>query len=168
MNETTKRLLPVGLVLVLAVAAVPGGALAQDDGSDSQANLDSLVSIYNANVDEAPSIARNRFAGETLEIRVGEGSTVAAHDSGTAYGFVTNGDGVITAYGSEVEQRPSIRVRTSEQTLDAILSAEDPAAEFNAQYEAGNVEVNGLTLTKSVEVEAAKFAVWLGKTLGFL
>jgi len=67
-----------------------------------------------------------------------------------------------------VEQRPSIRVRTSEQTLDAILSAEDPAAEFNAQYEAGNVEVNGLTLTKSVEVEAAKFAVWLGKTLGFL
>lgn len=169
MRSTVKRLLLVGIALTLVVSAVPGGALAQDgETSESTVNLDSLVSLYNANVDEAPSIARNRFAGETLEVRIGAGDTVAKKDTGDAFRFVTNEDGEITDYGETSADDPSIRIRTSESTFEAITSAEDPAAEFNEQYEAGNIKVNGLTITKSVEVEAAKFAVWLGKTFGFL
>ena len=169
MNSTVKRLLLAGVVLTLLVSAVPGGALAQDgETSESTVNLDNLVSLYNANVEEAPSIARNRFAGETLEVRIGPGDTVAKKDTGEAYRFVTNADGEITDYGTTSADDPSIRIRTSESTFNAITNAEDPAAEFNAQYEAGNIKVSGLTITKSVEVEAAKFAVWLGKTFGFL
>jgi hypothetical protein len=169
MIVTVKRILLVGLALALLVSAVPGGALAQDgETSESTVNLDSLVALYNDNVDAAPSIARNRFAGETLEVRIGSGDTVATKDTGEAYRFVTNDDGEITDYGTSSADDPSIRIRTSESTFEAITNAEDPAAEFNAQYDAGNIKVNGLTISKTVEVEAAKFAVWLGKTFGFL
>jgi hypothetical protein len=169
MTVSVKRILVVGLALTLLVSAVPGGVLAQDgETSESTVNLDSLVALYNDNVDQAPSIARDRFAGETLEIRIGSGDTVAKKDSGQAYRFVTDDDGEITDYGTTSADDPSIRIRTSESTFEAITNAEDPAAEFNAQYDAGNIKVNGLTITKTVEVEAAKFAVWLGKTFGFL
>jgi hypothetical protein len=169
MTVSVKRILVVGLALTLLVSAVPGGVLAQDgETSESTVNLDSLVALYNDNVDQAPSIARDRFAGETLEIRIGSGDTVAKKDSGQAYRFVTDDDGEITDYGTTSADDPSIRIRTSESTFEAITNAEDPAAEFNAQYDAGNIKVNGLTISKTVEVEAAKFAVWLGKTFGFL
>ena len=169
MRDSATRLLLVGVTLTLLVSAVPGGVLAQDsESTGNQVNLDSIVSTYNANVGDAPAIARGRFAGETLELRVGSGDTIAETDTGDAYQFETNGDGEITEYGASVGGDPSIRIRTSESTFDTIVNAEDPAAEFDAQYEAGNVEISGLTITKALEVELAKFAVWLGKTFGLL
>jgi hypothetical protein len=168
MNSTVKRLALVGIAFAMLVSVVPGGVVAQDGGGDEQVDLDNLVTVYNDNVDAAPSIARGRFASETLEVRIGQGDSVATAESGTVYYFTTDSDGVVTDYGPESAEDPGIRVRTSQQTFDAILEAEDPAAEFNAQYEAGNVKVSGLTLTKSVEVEITKFAVWLGKTFGLI
>lgn len=168
MRTSVKRLLLVGVALSLLLSAA-GGALAQDgETGESGRNVDTLVGIYNANVDEAPGIARDRFADETFELRVGSGDTVATKTSGEVYRFETNADGEIVAHGQDVDSEPSIRVRTSESTFDAIVNAEDPAEEFDAQYEAGNIEIAGLSLTKALEVELAKFAVWLGKTFGFL
>lgn len=166
MTHLTKRLLPALLALALAASLAPGGVLAQDQAQSGEVDLGDLVDVYNANVEQAPSIARGRFAGETLEVRFGEGEDVAKKDTGTAYHFTTNDEGEITDYGEGDAESPSIRVRTSQATFEAIVNAENPAAEFNAQYEAGNVKVNGLTLTKTVEVELAKFAVWIGKTFG--
>lgn len=168
MRGSFKRLAVVGLALALLASAVPGGVMAQDSTSVSEAELDNLVRTYNANVDSAPSIARGRLAGETIEARFGAGDTIATKQSGDIYYFTTNEDGVIVDWGQEAPADATIRLRTSEETFSTIVNAENPAAEFDQQYENSNIRIGGISLTKSVEVELAKFGYWLAKTFGLV
>jgi hypothetical protein len=163
MTSRGGRLLAVLLAVLVVLSVVPGPALAQEiEGVD----MDRLVDVYNANVDQAPSIARGQLAGQRVELRIGEGSTVAGADTGTAYHFTTAENGTVTDYGEGEPADPTVRVRTSEDAFFAILESEDPAGEFDRQYDAGNVEVNGIGLSNAVKVELVKFAAWVGKTLG--
>jgi hypothetical protein len=158
--------------LVIALAVVfSGGVGAQQGGDEVTAediNLDQLVETYNANVDEAPDIARGQLAGQTIEIRVGEGDEMAKKDTGESLHVTTAESGRITDYEKGDAESPTIRIRTNEDTLEDIAQAEEPGKEFNQQYEDGDIKVGGVTMTEKVKVEAVKFAVWLGKTFGFL
>ncbi|WP_435195835.1 hypothetical protein [Natronomonas sp. EA1] len=159
------RFLLFGVLATVLLASV-APVSAQSDSSEL--DLDSLVSTYNANLDQAPDIAKGQLAGKRVELRVGEGSTLATADTGTAYHFTTNDDGAITEYGEGDATNPQIRVRTSEATMNDVLTADDPGKAFNEAYENGEIEISGLTFTEGVKVELVKFAVWVGKLLGFL
>jgi hypothetical protein len=162
--NTLKKAAVVGLVLGLLAAGTVG---AQSDGAGTgDVDLERLVETYNANVDEAPDIARGQLAGQTIEIRVGDGEELAAKDTGTAFYVTTAESGRVTDYGDGDAESPTIRVRTSEATLDRILNAEEPGRAFDEAYSNGEIQINGLTLTESVKIEVVKFAVWLGKTFG--
>lgn len=157
------RLLGVLLAIAVVLSTVPGPALAQDA---EDVNVDRLVEVYNANADQAPDIVRGRLAGRSVELRIGEGSTLAGANTGTAYHFTTADDGTVVDYGEGDASDPDYRIRTSEETFFAVLNASDPAAEFDRQYRDGNVKINGVGVTNTVVVESVKFAGWVGKTLG--
>lgn len=159
------RLLGLLVAAVVVLSAVTGPALAQDA---DDVDIDRLVGAYNENVDQAPDIVRGQLAGQDVELRVGEGSTVADAETGTAYHFTTAEDGTVTSYGEGPADDPDYRVLTSEEAFFAILDARDPAAEFDRQYEAGNVRINGVGTANAVKVEAVKTAVEVGRALGLL
>jgi hypothetical protein len=170
MSTSTNTLLTLLLAVAVTAALAPAGVLAQEDPATDpdDADLDNLVDIYNANVDQVPGIIRGQIADESVELRYGEGDTVATSDTGSARYFTTDGDAVITDYGEGDAENPSVRIRTSEATYQAIVTSDDPPAEFVAQYEAGNVKVNGVGVGKSVTLEAAKLAYSIGKSLGLI
>lgn len=152
------------LAALLVVSSAP--ALGAQSGGD--VDLDAMVETYNANLGDAPGIAKGELAGTTVELRVGSGATMATASSGTAYHFTTDDDGVVTDYGEGDATDANVRIRTSEDTLNAILESDDPAAAFDTAYENGEIEIGGLTLTDSLRIELVKFAVWLGKLFGVL
>ncbi|MFC6939092.1 hypothetical protein ACFQE8_03830 [Salinirubellus sp. GCM10025818] len=169
MTSRGGRLLGVLLAVAVVLSVVPGAVLAQDagDGDDADdVNVDRLVEVYNANTDQAPGIVRGRLAGRSVELRVGEGSTVASADTGTVYHFTTAEDGTITDYGEGAAEDPDYRALTSEDAFFAVLDASDPAAEFERQRRAGDIRINGVGVTNTVVVEGAKFAGWVGKSTG--
>lgn len=157
------RLLGAVLAVAVVLSVAPGPAFAQDAG---EVDVDRLVEVYNANVDQAPGIVRGQLAGQDIELRIGDGSTVAGADTGTVYHFATAEDGTITDYGEGDSDDPDYRVRTSEDAFFAVLNASDPAAEFDRQYADGNLRIDGVGTGNTVRAEAVKVAVWVGRTLG--
>jgi hypothetical protein len=155
-------------VSLLAALLVLSSAPALGAQSSGDLDLDAMVDTYNANLDDAPGIARGELAGKSIELRAGSGSTMATASSGTAYHFTTDEDGVVTDFGEGDATDADVRVRTSEDTMNRILESDDPAAAFDTAYENGEIEISGLTLTDSLRIELVKFAVWLGKLFGFL
>ncbi|WP_255197021.1 hypothetical protein [Halorarius litoreus] len=167
MTRLTLRL-AVGLLAALVVLSASPALGAQSEGVDGAVDLDAMVELYNANLGDAPGIAKGELAGKTVELRVGSGSTVATSSTGTVYHFTTNDEGEITDYGDAAGDSPNVRVLTSEAAMDRILASEDPAAAFDAAYENGDITVSGVTLTDSIRIELVKFGVWLGKLFGVL
>ena len=163
MTSRGGRLVGVLLAVVLVLSVAPAPALAQDA---DEVDMDRLVEVYNANVDRAPDIVRGQLAGQSVELRIGDGSTVAGPDAGTVYHFTTAENGTVTDYASGEAPDPDYRVRTREEARLAVVNASDPSTEFDRQYEAGNVEIHGVGVTNSVKAEAVKAAVWVGKTFG--
>lgn len=164
MTSTSLRV-TAGLLAALVVLSAAPALGAQSGGT---LDLDTMVDTYNANLGDAPGIAKGELAGKSIELRVGSGSTMATPSSGSSYHFTTNSDGTITDFGEGDATNGNVRVRTSEDTLDGILESGDPAAAFNTAYENGEIAINGMTLTDSIRIELVKFGVWLGKLLGFL
>jgi hypothetical protein len=167
MTSRGGRLLGVLLAVAVVLSVAPGPALAQDTGD---VDIDRLVEVYNANVDQAPDIVRGQLAGQEIELRIGDGSTVAGVDTGAVYSFRLRDDGTVAdGYGEGEADDPAYRVRTSEDVFFDVLESETPAeaaATFDRHYEAGRIKVNGVGVTNAVRVEAVKFAVWAGKTFG--
>jgi hypothetical protein len=151
------------LAVLLVTSLVAGVAVADNHGG---ADMDQLVSQYNANVDEAPGLVTNRLAGERVELRVGSGDDVATASSGSAYHFELADDGRISDHGEGPADDPTVRVLTSDNTLDDILTSDEPGAEFRSAYNDGEIDIEGVGITNTVKVEATKFAVWAGSTLG--
>ncbi len=154
-------------ILVLAgllVASLFAGIAVAD--SHGEADMDRLVTQYNANVDEAPGLVTNRLAGERVELRVGSGNDVASANSGSVYHFELADDGRIADHGAGPADDPTVRVLTSENTLEEILTSDQPGTEFRAAYNDGTVDIEGVGITNTVKVEATKFAVSAGSALG--
>lgn len=152
------------LLAGLLVASLFGGVAVAD--SHGEADMDQLVSQYNANVDEAPGLVTNRLAGERVELRVGSGDDVATANSGSAYHFELADDGRIADHGEGPADDPTVRVLTSDNALDEILTSDQPGAEFRAAYNDGTVDIEGIGITNTIKVEATKFAVSAGSALG--
>ena len=165
MTSRGGRLLAVLLAAAVVLSGASGTVLAQ---GVEEIDLDELVSTYNANVDQAPDIVRGQLAGQRIELRIGDGSTVAGANTGTAYRLVTADDGTITDYGEGEPANPTVRVRTSEDAYFAVVESDDPAGEFDRQYEAGNIEINGIGLTNAIVIELVKLGVWIGKLFGLV
>lgn len=119
-------LLAMLLVLAGAVSAHPGhqehSGLNETGISALMENPGELASLYNDNVDQLPSVARNLVSGERMNLHVdtGEGEEVI--------GVEMEGDRIENLSVGGVEN-PSVEFHTDVETIEAIANSDDPAKE---------------------------------------
>lgn len=165
MEETmfSRPLTPAFVAIIVVITALtvvpPAAAQASVDCGDPA--VTTFAETYNANLQSAPSIVSDLFAGKTTELRVGDGSTMPTATTGDAYHFTLAADGALTDCGAGDADAPDIRVRTSNETLTAIATAEDPGAAFQDAYASGDVQVAGIGITNGVLVGLVELAGWL-------
>lgn len=156
------RHLPVLLVLVTLfglLAMTPVAAQGTVDCGDDAATT--VATTYNQNLDQAPDFVKGLFAGKTTELRIGSGSTMPTATTGDAYHFTLTDDGRLTDCAPGDAESPDVRVRMSNETLTEIATADSPGTAFEDAYDDGDVQVNGVGVTNTIVVGAAKFANWL-------
>lgn len=159
----TTRLVTL-LLAGLLVASLAAPAAAQSDDDEKRVeDLDALAATYNENLDSVPGIFVSRLANERVDIRVTTG------DGHRQYYADTGDDARIEAIERGTgDRKPTVRVRTDESTLDAIRTAERPAATAVEAYNAGAIEIEGVGIVGAVEVETAKAALGIGRFLGLV
>lgn len=162
MNTSRTAVLLAAVAVVATLVAAP--VAAQDQGEEKLVeDLDALAQTYNDNLGAVPDVFADRLANERVDIRVDTG------DGERQYFAVTGADArIATIERGDGEQKPTVRVRTDEATLDAIRTSETPAATAVAAYEDGDIQITGVGVVNTVKVETAKAAVGVGRTLGFL
>lgn len=153
----------VVLAVFLVCSLFAGVAPAASHGG---ADMDELVSQYNANVDEAPGLITNRLAGERVELRFGSGDSMASSDSGSAHHFDIDSDGTVTDHSEGAPEDPTIRVLTSENTIDEILASDDPGSAFNEAYNNDEIRIEGVGVVNSVKIGVTKAGFRVGSSLG--
>lgn len=161
MVTTSRSIGLLALFVTLALVTVAPPAAAQGTVDCGDPAVTTFAETYNDNVQQAPSIVSNLFGGKTTELRVGPGATMPTATSGDAYHFTLAADGGLTDCGSGDASSPDIRVRTSNETLVAITTAEDPGAAFQAAYANGDVKVAGIGVTNGVLVGLVELGGWL-------
>lgn len=158
-TRRTTVLLLAGLV----VASLAGPVAAQDGGDERLVeNLDALAATYNENLDAVPDVFVGQLANERVNIRVDT-------DDGEQWYYAETGD---DARVEDLERGQgddaTVRVTTDAATLDAIRSADDPAAAALDAYDSGDVRISGVGVVDSVKVEVVKAAVSVGRFLGLV
>ena len=157
--------LAVGMLLLGAIGL--GTVVAQDDAGGS-VDLDEAVSVYNDEVDDAPDFLRNRLADERIELRVGDGATMATSETGQAYALRTDGDGYITESDGDGQDDTTIRVLSSEETVDAIVASDEPGETFLEAYDDDAIEIEGVGLFKSLQVAFLEFVISVSRAIGII
>lgn len=121
-------------------------------------NPEPVVSTYNSNADELPSLVRNLVSGERINVHI-----ETAEDE-KVLGAVMDGARVDSLEDGGVEN-PTVEFHTDVTTLEVIATAEDPKAEAVSAFNGPRItyETHGLGST-------IKFAVIsvLAKVFGFL
>lgn len=157
--------LAIGILLIGAIGV--GTVVAQDDAGGS-VDVDDAVSVYNDEVDDAPDFLRNRLADERIELRVGDGATMATSETGESYALRTDGDGYIAESDGDGQDDTTIRVLTSEETVDAIVASDEPGATFLEAYDGDAIEIEGVGLFNSLQVSFLEFVIDVSRAIGIL
>jgi hypothetical protein len=134
----------VTVVLVVALVAASGPALAQesDTPSDDEMRqlLDEGVALYNQNVEQFDvSFARGLIAGKTVNVYIEDG------DETHVFSAVVEDDMRI----ADVEVGPnpdaSTRITTDRATLESIAASPDPLSEVEQAVRDDRIRVSGET-----------------------
>ncbi len=157
------RIGAITVTLLLTVGLFSGvTAVSAEEGID----LDAVVDEYNQNIDQAPGFIQSVAGGERVELRVGESDTVPSSESGEVYWMDIDDDGLVVDSGDGAHDDPTIRVRTTETAVNSVLGTGEPADAFGEAYADGDIVIEGVGLSKTVQVELAKLGAWIGQTLG--
>lgn len=154
------------LALALAVGLVAGlgaaPALAAQQPAAVDQDTEQVIEAYNENVDEVPTVIRNRFADERVAITLErEGA------ENLQYTAVTNADAEVTSVEEGVVD-PTVKVTTDEETVREVANSEHPGDAGVEAYESEDVQVEGVGVTNTVKVESVKLGYNIASTLGLL
>lgn len=160
MPSSQRRSVLLVLLTVLGLLTIPAVAAqgTVDCGDDA---VTTVVTTYNANLQDAPDIVSDLFGGKTTELRIGPGSTMPTATTGEAYHFTLTNEGAVTDCAAGDADSPAIRVRMSNETLTSVATADDPGAAFEQAYNDGDIRVSGVGLTNAVLMELVRFGSWL-------
>jgi hypothetical protein len=140
--------------------AVAGQSTDADQSTD--ANLETVVDVYNDRVDEVPGVIRDRFADERVEV-------VIEHPDGAdeTYTAVTDDSARVTSLEAGSDD-PTIRVTTDASTVGDVAESDDAVDTAVDAYRSDRVDVEGVGLANSVAIEATKVGYAVGSQLGLL
>lgn len=119
---------------------------------------DTVVSAYNQNVDQLPSLAKSLVSGERINGRV------ETPQGEKVIGVAMDGAKIETVKMGGVEN-PTVEFHTDASTLETIIKAENPREEAISAFNGPQITYTAHSLGSTV-----KFAVLstISKVLGFL
>lgn len=72
----------------------------------------------------------------------------------------------MTEHSEGAPEDPTIRVLTSENTIDEILASDDPGSAFNEAYNNDEIRIEGVGVVNSVKIGVTKAGFRVGSSLG--
>jgi hypothetical protein len=106
------------------------------------------ANIYNNRIDNAPDVLKGLLGDEMVNINItrNNGSVLST-------GFVVKNARIDEVVDGGVDN-PSITVVTTESAINNIRSSDDPIAAFQKERDAGQVRIEGKSLTTRVKLDA--------------
>jgi len=150
-----------GLLVLVAVLLVgsTAPALAQQSSSNWSdqfyQELKPLVGQYNQNVDEVPSFVTGIIGGERVKFVV----EPTGGGQNAVYSAVVAKNGHIQSFKNEAPQNPTIRVTTTEATLQKIMNATDKQKAFSDAYNNGAFTYKTFNVWSGIKLGAANIGL---------
>jgi hypothetical protein len=106
------------------------------------------ANIYNNRIDNAPDVLKGLLGDERVNINItrNDGSVLST-------GFVVKNARIEEVVDGGVNN-PSITVVTTESAINNIKNSDDPIAAFQKERDAGQVRIEGKSLTTRVKLDA--------------
>ena len=145
------------LVIAILAGVVPS-AVGTNGGSDLFEDAESLVGIYNQNIENIPVITS--FIGEErirCEISLNDGTELII-------GITTDEDAKITSFEKGEISDPTINASTNENTVRTIMNSDDPVSAFQDALDSGAITFEGVGLGDKIKVGVMKVVL---KIAGF-
>lgn len=135
---------PLIFLAILLLFFIPVASAAID-----LSNLNASVNDYNKNIDNAPSVLRALLGDERVNI------TLKLNNSSTeSYGIVTKNAKIVEFTPGGLKS-PTIEVYGTEAAINNIVNAQDAAAAYRSAEAAGQVKIEGKSLTAKLKLGAA-------------
>lgn len=158
MNIKRLSILILLTFVVTSCFALPASAVTEDEVEMY------LLSEYNAFISANPDVpfVASIFGDQVIHITItktGEDIELAA---------VTDSDAYITEITSGEPEKPTLLVTSNEETIDKILSSEEPASETMSALNNGDITYKGVGVTNMIVVGVAKVGQFLANLLGLI
>ena len=144
--------------IVTSCFALPVSATTEDEVETY------LLSEYNTFISANPDVpfVKSIFGDQVIHIII----TKTGGDIELA--AVTDSDAYITEITSGEPEDPTLLVTSNEETVDKILSSEDPASEAMNALNNGDITYKGVGVTNMIVVGVAKIGQFFANLLGLI
>lgn len=104
------------------------------------------IDAYNTNIDQAPQILRDLLGSEMVDIEI-------TMRNGTVYrlGLETLDGRIIQSYPGGIDDY-TIKIQTSESTIDQVVSSQDHVAAFKEAKNKGDIKIEAAKLTTRLKI----------------
>lgn len=104
------------------------------------------IDAYNTNIDQAPQILRDLLGSEMVDIEI-------TMRNGTIYrlGLETLDGRIIQSYPGGIDDY-TIKIQTSESTIDQVVSSQDHVAAFKEAKNKGDIKIEAAKLTTRLKI----------------
>ena len=132
----------IALVVIMAVLVAPvqgqtasgGTTEISCDGSQATVDIETAVSLFEANTDRIPGVIKPALASNTTHLHI-EGAATPE------YTITTDADFTVTGIETGEPADPGVIVETDRNTACALATADDPVEAFQTAYANDRIEI---------------------------
>jgi hypothetical protein len=143
------------LLLATALTVLVPSVVGVNGGDALFAEIESMVPVYNQNVDKIPML--QTFIGAErirAEITLNDGSALI-------FGITTDSDARVTSLEKGEIADPTIKAYTTEATVRSILASSTPVTAFEDALETGTISFEGVGLGNTIKLGLMKVGLKL-------
>jgi hypothetical protein len=143
------------LVLATALTGLIPTVVGVNGGDALFAEIESMVPVYNQNVDKIPML--QTFIGAErirAEITLNDGGALI-------FGITTDSDARVTSLEKGEIADPTIKAHTTEATVRSILASSTPVTAFEEALESGAISFEGVGLGNTIMLGLMKVGLKL-------
>lgn len=111
-------------------------------------NLQDAVSKYNNKIDQAPALLKDLMGNERLNM------TILMNNSNVVVWGLETKNAKIVRYHLGGLENSTIEEYGTEMAINEVINAEDPVAVFHKAEDAGQIRIEGKTLTAKIKLMA--------------
>lgn len=111
-------------------------------------NLQDAVSKYNNKIDQAPALLKDLMGNERLNM------TILMNSSNVVVWGLETKNAKIVRYHLGGLENSTIEEYGTEMAINEVINAEDPVAVFHKAEDAGQIRIEGKTLTAKIKLMA--------------